>query len=80
MLLFLIDLINIENLRISFCFFYSFSFLILSFFVVELHHIWLKYAFIVCTNSRKTPYDWIKNVMNKKLMINTYLYSQENLV
>ena len=39
MLLFLIDLINIEKLRISFRFFYLLSFLILLFFVAELHHI-----------------------------------------
>ena len=37
MLLFLIDLINIENLRISFSLFYLLSFLILLLFVAELH-------------------------------------------
>ena len=36
MLFFFVDLINIENLRISFRFFYSLSFLILLFFVAEL--------------------------------------------
>ena len=38
MLLFLVDLINIENLRISFGLFYLLSFLILLLFVAELHH------------------------------------------
>ena len=37
MLLFLANLINIENLRTSFCLFYSLSFLILLLFVAELH-------------------------------------------
>ena len=37
MLLFLVDLINIENLRILFRLFYSLSFLILLLFVAELH-------------------------------------------
>ena len=38
MLLFLTDLINIENLRISFRLFYSLSFIILLLFTIELHH------------------------------------------
>ena len=37
MLLFLIDLVNIENLRISFSLFYSLSFLILLLFIAKLH-------------------------------------------
>ena len=49
MLLFLIDLINIEIFRISFSFFYSFSL----FFVAELHHLSYVVWTIILSNSEE---------------------------
>ena len=59
MLLFFIDLINIENLRISFRFFYSLSFLILLFFVAELLHI--HYLFFILNSSYIKYNNMVKN-------------------